>query len=609
MRISFSSPVESKHRLSISTEKTSKRRFQSEQVFHGYRYCNRMFTTLKLVLILTMLVALFTLYRSPPLLISENRSSFVNKWIQESTVTTDPRYTSTAEINWNHMSHIVDKYLSGGNKYRRIGFLNLNDNEIIPWKEVINSDSQHIALHLDHAASNITWESLYPEWIDEEEESKVPICPSLPWIQVLGKPRIDLVVAKLPCNISGKWSRDVARLHLQLAAARVASSSKGLDDVHVILISDCFPIPNLFTGQELVSRKGNTWLYKPNLNLLRQKLQLPIGSCELSVPLQAKDNFYSSNAKKEAYVTILHSAQDYVCGAIAAAQSIRMSGSTRDLVILVDDSISEHHRSGLESAGWKIQAFERIRNPKAKPNAYNEWNYSKFRLWQLTKYSKIIFIDADMLILRNIDFLFEFPEITATGNDGTLFNSGLMVVEPSNSTFRLLMDHIDEIVSYNGGDQGYLNEIFTWWHRIPKHMNFLKHFWEGDEPEVKELKTRLFGSDPPILYVLHYLGYNKPWLCFRDYDCNWNVGSYQQFASDEAHKTWWRVHDAMPEKLQGFCLLRSKQKAQLEWDRRQAEKGNYRDGHWKIKIKDKRLKICFESFCNWESMLQHWGES
>ena len=69
-----------------------------------------------------------------------------------------------------------------------------------------------------------------------------------------------------------------------------------------------------------------------------------------------------------------------------------------------------------------------------------------------------------------------------------------------------------------------------------------------------------------------------------------------------------KVHDAMPENLQKYCLLRSKQKAQLEWDRRQAEKGKYTDGHWKIKIKDKRLKTCFEKFCFWESMLWHWGE-
>ncbi|XP_024976258.1 putative UDP-glucuronate:xylan alpha-glucuronosyltransferase 3 [Cynara cardunculus var. scolymus] len=468
--------------------------------------------------------------------------------------------------------------------------------------------AEHISLHLDFVAKNITWEDLYPEWIDEEEEFKVPVCPTLPNIQAPRTPRIDLIAVKLPCLRTRDWSRDVARLHLQLAAARLAAKSKGYHPVRVLLVTNCFPIPNLFTCKELVVRSDNVWLYEPNLNMLREKVQLPVGSCELAVPLKAKDYRYSGNPKREAYATILHSAHVYVCGAIAVAQSIRMSGSTRDLVILVDSTISDYHRGGLEEAGWKVHTIERIRNPKAERDAYNEWNYSKFRLWQLTNYDKIIFIDADLLILRNIDFLFEMPEITATGNNATLFNSGVMVVEPSNCTFKLLMDHINEIESYNGGDQGYLNEIFTWWHRIPKHMNFLKHFWEGDEEEKKEMKTRLFGADPPVLYVLHYLGL-KPWLCFRDYDCNWNVAKIQEFASDVAHARWWTVHDAMPENLHKYCLLRSKQKAALEWDRREAEKGNYSDGHWKIKINDSRLTTCFEEFCFWESMLWHWGET
>lgn len=320
------------------------------------------------------------------------------------------------------------------------------------------------------------------------------------------------------------------------------------------------------------------------------------------------ERLYKGNPRREAYATILHSADVYVCGAIAAAQSIRMVGSTRDLVILVDESISAYYRSGLEAAGWKIRTIQRIRNPKAEKDAYNEWNYSKFRLWQLTDYDKIIFIDADLLILRNMDFLFSMPEISATGNDATLFNSGVMVIEPSNCTFNLLMDHINEIESYNGGDQGYLNEIFTWWHRIPRHMNFLKHFWVGDQEDKKKMKTRLFGAEPPILYVLHYLGI-KPWLCHKDYDCNWNTDFLQEFASDVAHARWWKVHDAMPEKLQGFCLLRTKQKAQIEWDRRQAEKGNYSDGHWKITVKDKRMKKCIDKLCNWKGMLKHWGET
>ncbi|KAL3834977.1 hypothetical protein ACJIZ3_009713 [Penstemon smallii] len=532
------------------------------------------------------------------------RQHLVNRWIWSAS---DPRYISDISTNWEEIETVLE-LLQKDNKIKEIGLLNFNPGEINRWNEFIPT-ANHTVLHLDYVEKNVTWDSLYPEWIDEEQEDEVPICPSLPKLEV-PKRRLDLIALKLPCRNEGNWSRDIARLHLQLSAAGLAASCKGNYPVHLLFVSKCFLVPNLFTCKDLVVREGNTWLYKPNLNALREKLGLPIGSCELALPLGNIETDYTRKRQREAYATVLHSANVYVCGAIAAAQSIRLTGSTKDLVILVDETISQYHRNGLELAGWKVRTIQRIRNPKAEKNAYNEWNYSKFRLWQLTDYDKIIFIDADMLILRNIDFLFGMPEISARGNNGTLFNSGVMVIEPSNCTFKLLMDHINEIESYNGGDQGYLNEIFTWWHRIPKHMNFLKHFWIGDDEVVKRKKVRLFEAEPPILYVLHYLG-NKPWICFRDYDCNWNVDILQEFASDVAHKKWWKVHDTMSKKLQEFCELRSIQKAQLEWDRREAEKRNFSDGHWKIRIQDKRIKGCIDPkpYCNWKGMLRHWGET
>lgn len=612
---STQSPIEARQRLSVSIEDTYKRRSQRSKVkdekpFHipiQDRSTKCKFPALKLVLVIIVCGTFITLFYSPAVCNdhishANSRPSFVNRWIWGGS---DPRYISDLDVNWADISKVIDQ-LVDMNQYQGIGLLNFNKTEVNNWKQLIPQTS-HIVLHLDYAEKNVTWDTLYPEWIDEEEEDEVPICPLLPKLEA-PKKRLDLIAVKLPCRNEGNWSRDIARLHLQLAAAQLAASAKGNYPVHLLFITSCFPIPNLFTCKELAAREGNTWLYKPNLNVLREKVQLPVGSCELAVPLKVKERVYSGDVRREAYATILHSAHVYVCGAIAAAQSIRLAGSTRDLVILVDETISDYHRSGLEAAGWKIRTIQRIRNPKAEKDAYNEWNYSKFRLWQLTDYDKIIFIDADLLVLRNIDFLFGMPEISATGNNGSLFNSGVMVVEPSNCTFQLLMDHINEIESYNGGDQGYLNEIFTWWHRIPRHMNFLKHFWIGDEEEKKQMKTHLFGAEPPILYVLHYLGL-KPWLCYRDYDCNWNSDIFQEFASDVAHTRWWRVHDAMPEQLQQFCMLGSKQKAGLEWDRRQAEKANYSDGHWRIKINDRRLHKCIDNLCSWKGMLQHWGET
>ncbi|XP_020097568.1 UDP-glucuronate:xylan alpha-glucuronosyltransferase 1-like [Ananas comosus] len=612
--------VEARHRLPGTADDTTKRRAPRSTVLKEVEKINVLiseksssckFRSLKLVLF-TIICGTFLTFIYSPSAYNEHQmhsgSRFVDVgWLWDRAIS-DPRYVSKLEVQWDHVSKTLQNiHIKEGNL--KIALLNFNSTEIDSWHD-IQPQAELSVVRLEHAKGSVTWESLYPEWIDEEEETEIPVCPSLPDPEVPVGRQYDLVAVKLPCNRLDGWSRDVARLHLQLSAAKLAvGSSKGNAEVHVLFVTDCFPIPNLFACKHIVQREGNAWLYKPDLRTLREKIRLPVGSCELAIPLKAKARLYSVDRKREAYATILHSAHVYVCGAIAAAQSIRQAGSTRDLVILVDQSISGHHRHGLEAAGWKVRTIERIRNPKAERDAYNEWNYSKFRLWQLTDYDKIIFIDADLLILRNIDFLFAMPEITATGNNATLFNSGVMVIEPSNCTFNLLMDHINEIKSYNGGDQGYLNEIFTWWHRIPKHMNFLKHFWEGDEESVKDKKTWLFGADPPVLYVLHYLGL-KPWLCFRDYDCNWNVEQLRQFASDIAHARWWRVHDRMPEGLQEFCLLKSKQKAGLEWDRQQAEKANYTDGHWKKKnITDPRLNICFEKFCFWESMLWHWGEA
>ncbi|XP_020262140.1 UDP-glucuronate:xylan alpha-glucuronosyltransferase 1-like [Asparagus officinalis] len=615
--------AEARHRTTGSFDEANKRRHQRRRDFKEAekltfaipeRIESCKFRSLKLVLFIITCGTLLTLLCSPAVnndhvLHSGKRSRLVDVgWIWDKAIS-DSRYESHLDTNWTQISKAMENLDATKGKLK-LGLLNFNVAEVNNWQQLLPHAESSI-VHLDYAKSNLTWEDLYPEWIDEEQESEVPICPTLPEPKSVQGFQFDLIAVKLPCNRTAKnWSRDIARFHLQLAAAKLAADSGNVRyKAHVLFVTDCFPIPNLFSCKNLVVRNEDTWLYRPDLSILREKLKLPVGSCQLAIPLNEKVRPLSDARKhREAYATILHSANIYVCGAITAAQSIRTAGSTKDLVILVDNTISDHHKSGLQAAGWKVRSIQRIRNPKAERDAYNEWNYSKFRLWQLTDYDKIIFIDADLLILRNIDFLFTMPEITATGNNATLFNSGVMVLEPSNCTFNLLMEHINEIESYNGGDQGYLNEIFTWWHRIPKHMNFLKNFWVGDEEEMKSKKIQLFGADPPILYVLHYLGY-KPWLCFRDYDCNWNIDILQEFASDVAHARWWRVHDAMPENLQRFCLLRSKQKAGLEWDRRQAEKAKYADGHWKRNITDPRLSICYEKFCFWESMLWHWGET
>ncbi|KAL6514300.1 hypothetical protein OROHE_019042 [Orobanche hederae] len=256
---------------------------------------------------------------------------------------------------------------------------------------------------------------------------------------------------------------------------------------------------------------------------------------------------------REAYVTVLHSSESYVCGAIALAQSIIQLNSTKDLILVADDHISPRSIHGLRSAGWKIKRIQRIHSPRSKKNAYNEWNYSKLRIWQLTEYDKVMFIDSDLIVTRNVDGFFIYPQISAVGNNKHIFNSGLMLVEPSVCTFETLMRKRFTVASYNGGDQGFLNEMFPWWHRIPAKLNQLKFFGSSQD---------YAHQIPHDTYTVHYLGL-KPWLCHKDYDCNWDKIETRQFASDSAHEKWWRVYDNMPKRLQQYCSLTREMDARI----------------------------------------------
>lgn len=195
-------------------------------------------------------------------------------------------------VNWTQISKAVAK-LNGRKRKLNVGLLNFNITEFNSWQQLLPR-SEFLALHLDSVKPDLTWEDLYPEWIDEEEEFEVPSCVDLPDPKVAKSALFDLIAVKLPCNKTAKnWSRDIARFHLQLSAAKLASQSSVSQQlqIHIILLTDCFPIPNLFSCKNLIVREGNAWLYNPELRNLREKLRLPVGSCKLAVPLKTDGKF------------------------------------------------------------------------------------------------------------------------------------------------------------------------------------------------------------------------------------------------------------------------------------------------------------------------------
>lgn len=87
---------------------------------------------------------------------------------------------------------------------------------------------------------------------------------------------------------------------------------------------------------------------------------------------------------------------------------------------------------------------------------------SKFAVWTLTQFKRVVFMDSDTIVLQPIDdILYGFSNATFAAAPETFppdtFNSGVMVLNPSQKTFQHLLNLNQQIGSAEGGDQGVFN--------------------------------------------------------------------------------------------------------------------------------------------------------
>ncbi|RPD55899.1 hypothetical protein L227DRAFT_579376 [Lentinus tigrinus ALCF2SS1-6] len=132
---------------------------------------------------------------------------------------------------------------------------------------------------------------------------------------------------------------------------------------------------------------------------------------------------------------------------------------------------------------------------------------TKLHIFRLTQYAKLIFLDADVLPVRPMSHLFTLPhEFAAVPDVGwpDIFNSGVLVFTPGEEKFNELRELLKSKGSWDGGDQGILNE---WrgndWHRLSFTYNTTPTAVYTYAPAYER-----YGSQ---ISAIHFIGPNKPW--------------------------------------------------------------------------------------------------
>lgn len=78
--------------------------------------------------------------------------------------------------------------------------------------------------------------------------------------------------------------------------------------------------------------------------------------------------------------------------------------------------------------------------------------YTKLLIVEMEdEYDRVVFLDADTLVLENIDELFECEPFCAVMRHSELLNSGVIVITPSRELYSHMHELIGELDSYTGG--------------------------------------------------------------------------------------------------------------------------------------------------------------
>lgn len=233
---------------------------------------------------------------------------------------------------------------------------------------------------------------------------------------------------------------------------------------------------------------------------------------------------------KYAYVTVLYGNNSiYLTGALVLGYSLMKTRTPYDRIIMVTYDIRGEYRSYLKKIYTHIIEIGYIR---ANPNIFLISDtrfkdvFTKLECLSLIQYDKIILLDLDMIVLRNIDHLFDLTPPAAClkkfyipygnlipknmicrGNKlvGSI-NAGLMLLKPDIEELKNIKKDISENThrfKFKYPEQDFLSLRYCGkWRSITFNYNF--QF--GLTKRVKKYHYKV--ND---IYVIHYSSSYKPW--------------------------------------------------------------------------------------------------
>jgi len=156
---------------------------------------------------------------------------------------------------------------------------------------------------------------------------------------------------------------------------------------------------------------------------------------------------------EEAITTLLTTDnKDYLRGALVLGSSIRSFDSSRDMVCLVTSAVPKEWHASLAVAGWTVKVVDEVsefwwgKSAECSTGTGDQgerWGHmaTKLRLWQMTNYKRVMYLDADTVLTGSVAEIFK--TVTTFGAESpryhSHFNAGVLLLTPSETVFGELL--------------------------------------------------------------------------------------------------------------------------------------------------------------------------
>ncbi|KAJ3273494.1 hypothetical protein HDV01_004414 [Terramyces sp. JEL0728] len=243
---------------------------------------------------------------------------------------------------------------------------------------------------------------------------------------------------------------------------------------------------------------------------------------------------------KRAYMFYVTS-KPYACSVMIMAERLEKFNKdpTIDILALVN-GISDSQINRMNKMGIKTKKVELLQALGSQNEAEKQvWKHSitKFQIFRDWGYDKFVYMDADSLLMSNLDHLFDLPDTPTfwapraywlLENYQPAFTSLLIVGKPSQKIY-------DEAVQYAEKDttiydMDVLNKLYR--HKVGLLPNIYglinRSFYQGF-PEEYMLQDTIFEQDFKLVHISdHDVGqYGKPWDYARNTKKEGNPYFYQ----------------------------------------------------------------------------------